>query len=554
MKKKGVVLTVVIFTVATMLSGCGLIDSLGWGDKKKAAPAEEEKEKQVLRMTTEADPPTLDSATALDGSSFNVLNNVMEGLMRLDKDNKPQPAMAEAMPKVSADKKSYTFKIRKNAKWSDGKAVKAQDFVYAWKRALNPRLKLQSAVILFPIVNAQAYYGGQLPETTLGIKALDDRTLQVNLRYPTPYFLSMLASAAYLPQRQDIVKKYGQEYGTNKDTMVYNGPFILSKWKHEQGYQYKKNKGYWDAKTVQLEKADVKIVSDSVSAMNDYTSNRSDLSPLSDKLVKAFQSGNEYQSVDRGATFLLVFNNRMKFFQNKKIRKALSLAIDRDELVNGVMKNGSRPAKGMVPDGIDDAHGKTFRKDAGTLTHYDAAEAKQLLNEGMKELGISTPPTLQLSVNDDDRKKIALFLKNEWKNNLGIDVSISPRAIKQKLAAEQRGMFNLSLVRWIGRYNDPMSFLEIGYSQSQVNFGRWSNADFDRLMEKSKVTKDLKQRNEDLVKAEKIVMDDAGVSPLFYESQAYVQKPYVKQLYRLPIGPEYSLKWTYIQGREQQPK
>lgn len=537
-----------------MLSGCGLIDSLGWGDKKKAAPAEEEKEKQVLRMTTEADPPTLDSATALDGSSFNVLNNVMEGLMRLDKDNKPQPAMAEAMPKVSADKKSYTFKIRKNAKWSDGKAVKAQDFVYAWKRALNPRLKLQSAVILFPIVNAQAYYGGQLPETTLGIKALDDRTLQVNLRYPTPYFLSMLASAAYLPQRQDIVKKYGQEYGTNKDTMVYNGPFILSKWKHEQGYQYKKNKGYWDAKTVQLEKADVKIVSDSVSAMNDYTSNRSDLSPLSDKLVKAFQSGNEYQSVDRGATFLLVFNNRMKFFQNKKIRKALSLAIDRDELVNGVMKNGSRPAKGMVPDGIDDAHGKTFRKDAGTLTHYDAAEAKQLLNEGMKELGISTPPTLQLSVNDDDRKKIALFLKNEWKNNLGIDVSISPRAIKQKLAAEQRGMFNLSLVRWIGRYNDPMSFLEIGYSQSQVNFGRWSNADFDRLMEKSKVTKDLKQRNEDLVKAEKIVMDDAGVSPLFYESQAYVQKPYVKQLYRLPIGPEYSLKWTYIQGREQQPK
>ncbi|SFS63803.1 peptide ABC transporter substrate-binding protein [Marininema halotolerans] len=548
MFKKGVVLTVVMATVTAMLSGCGM-DAFGWGEKKQATHSTEEK--QVLRMTTDADPPTLDSSMAMDGDSFTVLNNVMEGLIRLDKDNKPQPAMAEAMPKVSQDKKLYTFKIRKEAKWSDGKPVRAQDFVYAWKRALNPRLKLESAVILFPIENAQAYYTGQLPETTLGVKALDDRTLEVKLTYPTPYFLSMLASAAYLPQRQDIVEKNGRKYGSGKNTMVYNGPFVLSKWHHEQGYQYKKNSNYWDAKTVRLDKVNVKIVNDAVDAMNEYTTGKTDLSPLSDNLVKAFKSGNEYLSVDRGATFLLVYNNRMQFFQNEKVRKALSLAIDREELVKGVLKNGSRPAQGMVPDDIDDAYGKPFRQDAGNLTKFDVTEAKRMMDQGMRELGITSPPTLQLSVNDDDRKKIALFLQEQWKNNLGIEVSINPRAVRQKLEAEQRGMFNLSLVRWVGRYNDPMSFLEIGHSQSRINIGRWSNSNFDRLIEKSKVTTDLKQRNEDLVKAEKIVMDESGVVPLFYESQAYVQKPYVKQLYRLPIGPEYTLKWAYIQGKQQ---
>ncbi|MFC4076238.1 peptide ABC transporter substrate-binding protein [Salinithrix halophila] len=551
MRSRWMGVTTVCLVWGMLVSGCGWIEG-GLGEKKEAKSAKEDR--QELHITIASEPPSLDSAIAVDGSSFNVLNNVMEGLMRLDMANQVQPAISDGMPEISPDKKTITFKIREGAKWSDGVPVKAQDFEYAWKRALNPNFNLESAVMLFDIENAQAYHTGQAPEEAVGVKALDDRTLQVKLRQPSPYFLGQTASAAFLPQRKDIVEKYGKEYGSDKEKMVYNGPFVLAEWNHEQNLRYKKNDQYWDKKSVKLEQVHVKVDTDPVNIMNGYTSGKTDVAPLSKELVDAFKGGSEFLPVERGATFLLVYNTRLEFLKNKKIRQALSLAVDREQLVNEVMKDGSRPAKGMVPDGIDDGNGDPFRKDAGKLVDFDKEKASRLLEEGIDELGYETLPTVELNVNDDDRKKIALFLKNEWKNNLGLNVTINPKPVKQKLAAEQQGYFHLSLVRWIGRYNDPMAFMEIGHSASQVNFGKWHNPAFDRLIEKAKSTSDFKARNEAMVKAEEIVMEDAGVAPLFYESQAYVQKPYVKNLFRHPIGPEYTLKWTYIEGKEQQKK
>ncbi|PTX64291.1 oligopeptide transport system substrate-binding protein [Melghirimyces profundicolus] len=540
----------VLLASGLFLGGCGPIEQIReWlPETGKETHARAEKEEQVLRLTTEAEPPNLDSAEAIDGNSFNVLNNVMEGLMRLDQDNKPQPAMAEDF-EVSDDKKTYTFQIREGARWSDGKPVTAQDFEYAWKRALDPEKKLESAYILFPLENARAYYSGQLPVTAVGVKALDDRTLRVRLDEPVPYFLSLTASAAYYPQRKDIIEKFGSDYAKEEDKMVYNGPFVLKDWEHEQSYRLVKNESYWDAGSVKLDEAQVRIIPDSVEATNLYTSGEVDMAPLSDSLVQAFKGNPEFVPVERGATFLLLYNTNMTFFSNTKIRKAFSLAIDREQLVQDVLKNGSRPAKGMVPDSISGYNDEPFRKQAGKLLDTDVEEARRLLKEGMQELGISYLPQIELNVNDDDRKKIALNLKQQLKSTLGVDIVINPKTMKQKLKAEQAGYFHLSLVRWIGRYNDPMAFLEIGHSQSRVNLGRWSDPTFDKLIVQSKFNTDLKKRDTDLAKAEEIVMNQAGVSPLFYETQAYIQKPYVKNLYRSPVGAEYTLKWVYIDGR-----
>lgn len=537
-----------ILVFSLILTGCGPLEEwLPWKEKKNADAS---KDKQVLSLTADAEPPQLDSAEAVDGDSFNVLNNVMEGLMRLDKKNEPQPAMAEDFPKVSDDKRSYTFKIRKDARWSDGEPVTAQDFEYAWKRVLDPEKQLESAYILFPLENAQAYYGRKLPATTVGVKALDKRTLQVRLDEPIPYFLSLTASAAYYPQRKDIVEKYRKKYATEKDKLVYNGPFVISDWKHEHSYQLVPNKKYWDRKQVKLDQVHVKIVPDAVEATNLYTSGEVDMAPLSDNLVQAFNSNPDFVSVDRGATFLMLYNTRQPFFSNSKVRKAISLAIDRDSLASDVLKNSSRPAKGMVPDSIVGSRHEPFRKKAKDLLDYNPEQAKELLEEGMRELNISKPPSIQLNVNDDSRKKIALFLQEQLKNNLGMEIEINPQPMKQKLDAEMKGKFDLSLVRWIGRYDDPMAFMEVGHSQSRVNFGHWNDPDFDKLIAKAKHNTDFEQRDQDMIKAEKIVMAQAGVSPLFFESQAYIQKPYVKNLFRSPVGAEYSLKWTYIDGRQ----
>ena len=500
---------------------------------------------EVLRLTAEAEPPNLDSAEAIDAQSITVLNNVMEGLMRLDKDQQPQPAMAEDV-RVSDDRKTYIFKIRDNARWSDGEPVTAQDFEYAWKRALDPKKQLESAYILFPLKNARAYFAGKTTVDTVGVKAIDERTLRVKLEEPVPYFLTLTASAAYFPQRKDFIEKQGRMYAKDDNRLLYNGPFVLKDWKHDQSYRFVKNPEYWDEENVKLDEVQVRIVTDSMQAANDYNSGEVDMAPLSDELVHAFKGNRDFIQVDRGATFLILFNTRKKFFSNEKVRKAFSLAVDREQLVQDVLQNGSRPAQGMVPDSIQGSQKGTFRKQAGDQLAYDAARARQLLDQGMAELGMDKPPRIALNVNDNDRKKIALFLKEQFQNTLGIDILINPRPMKQKLEAEQQGRFQMSLVRWIGRYNDPMAFLEIGHSQSDVNFGQWSDSTFDRLIETANLNTDAEKRDQNLIKAESIVIEQAGVVPLFYEGQAYVQKPYVKNLYRSPVGAEYTLKWTYI--------
>lgn len=543
MRRKVYALAAVLFAVSWLLSACSLS-----GNTTQGGP----NEPQVLNLVVEAEPPNLDSAKAADGTSITVLNNVMEGLMRLDKDNKPVPAMAVDYPEISPDKKTYTFKIR-DAKWSDGEPVKAQDFEYAWKRALDPKTKSEYAYILYPIQNAEEYNQGKVSANQVGVKALDDTTLQVKLKDPIPYFLSLTAFPTYFPQREDIIKKYGSQYAKESENMVFNGPFVLSRWEHDQGFQYRKNEEYWDKNNVYLTEVNVKIVPDSTQAMSLYTSGQVDVAPLDDELVEVFKNNKEYLPVTRGITYFIIFNTDDAFLANDNIRKAISLAIDRDDIVKDVLKNGSEPAGGVVPPSIMGYNNQSFREQAPANPKYDLTLAKQYFEKGLQELGLSAPPEdLTINVYDDDRKKVAVAIQEQLETNLGLKVAIDPKPVKQKLKLETEGHFQMSVGRWVGDYNDPMTFLEIWKSESPVNFGDWKNPDFDRLIESAKQTTNYQERNENLIKAEEELIDDAAIAPLYYESQSFVQKTYVHELIRHPIGPDYSLKWAYIKGKAKQ--
>ncbi|PTM58038.1 peptide ABC transporter substrate-binding protein [Desmospora activa] len=501
----------------------------------------------VLQLTVDADPPTLDSAFALDGNSYNLLNNVMEGLMRLNKDNEPEPAIAEKMPEVSDNGRVYTFRIREDAQWSDGQPVRAQDFEYAWKRILHPETGSPVAFNLFSLENATAYMQGQVEAEEVGVTALDERTLKVTLVEETPHFLQMIATSPFLPVRQDQVEQSKGKFGSEADQMVYNGPFTLTEWQHEQSLTLKKNDHYWDEQVVQLGEVQIQVVKDATEALGMYTSDDVDVVPLNAVTFAAFKSSPELVTHQRGALLMIMFNSEEAPFDNKNIRKAFHLAIDRERMVQEVLKNGSRPAVGMVPPVIHDHKGESFRDQAEDKIKFAPDEAKKLLKKGLKEEKIKKLPDIVISVTDDDRRNLALFLQQEWKQHLGAKVQISPQPVAQKMDRDAAGQFQMSIVRWIGLYDDPMSFLEIGTTDNPVNFGRWSNQQFDLTLQKAKGNPDSAWRETDLIEAEKVVTEEAGVAPLYYESQAFIQKPHVKNLFRHPIGPELSLKWATIE-------
>jgi len=268
---------------------------------------------------------------------------------------------------------------------------------------------------------------------------------------------------------------------------------------------------------------------------------------LNNDLIDAFKDTKEFVTANSGTIYFLRFNTNFSIFSNKKIRRAFSLSVDREELIAKGLKDDV-PAGGMVPPLVMGYEGY-FRDHAKEYVKHDPEKAKSLLEEGMRELGIDTLPAIELLVYDDDRKLIALTLKEQLQKSLGAEIRINPLPQKQKFELEEKGRFHLTFVRWTGDYNDPMTFLDMWHSKNALNFGRWSNGRYDELIERSRENPDFKKREKDLIEAEKILVEEAGAAPLYYEKEAYLQKTYVKNLVRHPVGAKYTLKWVRIEGK-----
>jgi len=535
MKKRFYLSLVILLAASMLLSACG-------GVQQNTGASG-----NVLTVRSDGEPPNLDSAISTDNISFNLLNAVMEGLMRLDKNNKPQPGMAESYT-ISPDKKTYTFKLR-DAKWSDGKPVRAQDFEYAWKRALAPETASQYAYILYPILNAEKYNTGKAKKEDVGVKALDDKTLQVKLEAPSPYFLGLTSFASYFPQRQDIVEKFGKDYAKEPNKMVYNGPFVLASWQHNESYTLKKNPKYWDKATVKLDGVNFKIVKEVSSAINLYNTNNLDFVPkINQDYVDVFKSKPDFKPVNEAATVYLEFNmKKEKVLRNVKIRKAIQMGIDSNILANNIVKEGT-PATGLVPPTLQGGNGKLFRDQAPDYVKFNKAEAKKLLAEGLKEEGLSQFPTMELLGDDSDAAKKGLqFIKEQLRTNLGINVNIRSVTFKERLERARNGNFQILLNRWGADYDDAMTFLDLFVTNGGFNHGKYSNPKFDELIKKAKLNPDFNQRLQQMVEAEKIlVQDDAAIAPLYWRQRLNLERPHIKGLVHHPFGSDDDFKWVTL--------
>ncbi|UKS56582.1 peptide ABC transporter substrate-binding protein [Exiguobacterium acetylicum] len=524
------------------------VAACGQGNDDNTSGSDSKNKKKEVTLVSTTDVPQLDPTKTTDSTSIIVTNNVFEGLYRLDGDNKPTPGIAESV-EVSDDKKTYTFKLRKDAKWSDGSAVTADDFIYAWKRALDPKTAAEYAYILQDLKNANKIMSGDAELDELGVKKVDDQTLEVQLEAPAPYFLGLTSFPTYLPLKQSFVEDQGDKFATSVDTMVFNGPFVLDKWQANAGWTYKKNPDYWDKANVKMDKIDVKVVKEISTGVNLFEAKEVDFAPITSEFVSQYEKSDDYKTRPDARINFLRFNQKNKALKNKNIRKALALGFEKQGITDVILNDGSKPANFIVakdftftPDGED------FRAKYPDLQSYDADAAKKAWDAGLKELGVKTVELSMLSRDEDAFKKVSEYLKGDLEKHLpGLTIKIKQQPFKNFLELESKGEYDISAAGWGPDYQDPMTFLDMWLTDGSFNRMEYSNKKFDDLIKGAKQQADEAKRWSDMQEAEKMLLaEDYAIAPIYQKGEAYLQRTNIDKLYRHPFGADMSFKWMEV--------
>ncbi|HDR8125514.1 TPA: peptide ABC transporter substrate-binding protein [Bacillus cereus] len=551
MKKKIPLLLASTLTASMLLGACSYQkdDAKAKGKENTTSSSNG---KQVLNLTELSEIPSMDASLASDSASSTALNNTMEGLYRIGKDQKRVPGIAEDVQKLD-DGKKYIFKLRKDAKWSNGEPVTAKDFVYSWKRAVNPDTKATYSYIMFDIKNAEKIHKKELPADQLGVKAIDDYTLEVELDNPVPYFVDLTVYPVFYPLNENFVKAQGDKFGLEANTTLYNGPFVMSDWKHEQSFQFKKNPSYWDNKTVKIEEINFNIVKNTSTDVNLYETNSIDRAALTSEFVDKFRQSSEFHTRKEAGVAYLRFNQSNQYLSNKNLRKAISMSFDRDNIAKVILNNGAIGAYGFV--GKDFAEGpnkKDFRSENGKLVETNPKEAKKLWETAKKELGADKIELEFLNFDNEDAKKVGEFLKGEMEKNLpGLSIKIKQQPFAQKNKLEDSQQYDIAFGIWGPDFPDPISYLDMFVTNGSQNKTGYSNQKYDELILKAKTdTKDLQARWNNLLEVEKmLIKEDAVITPIFQKGSAYIVKDAVKDIILINYGGRLTYKWASVEQK-----
>ena len=520
---------------ATVLASAALLAACGGNSSKESSSS-----KKTLNWTDAAEIPTMDMSKATDATSFNQLSNTMEGLYRLGKNSKLEKALATS-EEVSKDGKTYTYTLRKS-KWSDGSELTAKDFVYSWRRTVDPKTASQYSYLFSGIKNADAIVAGKKKVDTLGVKAVGKYKLVVTLERRIAYFDKLMGFAVFFPQSEKAVTKYGSKYGTASKYMLYNGPFKQTGWTGSNlSWKMVKNPYYWDKKNVKLDTITWSVQKTPSTSYNLYQSNKLDYTALDASQTKQLKNQKGYVTLKQGATFYMQFNlAKNKYLANTNVRRALSLALDRKGLTSSLDGN-SVPANTLTPTQLTDVNGEDYTKriSKSAESFYPAStnkkEAVKYMNKGLKELGVSKFSFKILSDDTDAGKKTTEFLQSNFESVFGnkVGVSVQNLPFKTRLARTDALNFDMVVSAWGADFSDPISFLDLMTSTNAQNGGKWSNKEYDKLIAASKTTGSDSERWSDLSKAEGVLLKDVGISPLYSSTSAWIVRPSIKGLVNL---------------------
>ncbi|MGF1931514.1 peptide ABC transporter substrate-binding protein [Enterococcus casseliflavus] len=545
----------VVAVCGIVLAGCstGGTSSTGESSSGSGTAAAE----QIFNVVVQQEMPSADLSLATDTISFSALNNVYEGLYRLDADSKPEPAGAAELAEVSEDGLTYKLKLREDAKWSNGEPVTAADYVYGWQRTVSAETGSEYAYLFAPVTNAEAITAGEKDASELGIKAVSDYELEITLTTPTPYFQYLLAFPSFFPQSQAVVEDNGDQYASTSDNAVYNGPFVLAGFDGpgtDTEWSYEKNDQYWDKETVKLDTINVSVVKESSTSLNLFQDGQADDVILTGELAQQMANDEAFVSEPLARTSYIELNQREEDspFRNEDLRKAISYAIDRDALVTSILGDGSLASTGLIPKGMtfNPTDNTDFVDEAESVIEYDQEKAKEHWEKAKEALGIDSLSFEILASDTDSTKKAIEYIQSAIQDTLdGVKVSLSPVPFSVRSDRSNSGDFDVVMGGWGADYADASSFTDLFVTDNSYNRGRWTSEEYDAAVKSSATTNagNPDARWQDLLDAEKIIMDQQGVIPVYQNVEAHLRAPKVKGVVSHGAGAQYDYKWAVIE-------
>ncbi len=500
---------------------------------------------KTLTFSVPSEVTGLDAQKANSLDAMNICTHIFEGLVRVH-DGKILPGMAESW-EISEDGITYTFHLR-DALWSDGVPVTAKDFEYGMIRLLDPATASEYAFAgTATIENGEEFNAGTLTDPSkVGVKALDDKTLQIRLKQPADYFLGYLYQCNFYPVRKDIVEKYGERFATEAKYMVYNGPFILKDWKHEQELELLKNPTYWNAEAVNLDRVNILQIYDSNTALSMFETGELDMVDIPFNMYEEYLKQGQAEVYFTGANDWFKVNVRPNpekpWLANKNFRKALGCTLDRENYLKIATKGLYVPNQRILLPLIAGVKERYFVEEY-PLAYYsvkaDVPKAKEYLAKAMEELGISDPSEISITylIQDEEVCRVmAETLQNQVTTNLGINFEVRMVTRKQRMHCEQKGDYDVVYHGWAPDYDDPMTYLEIWQGSSSQNNSGYANPEVDRLIDQARAETDKTKRAEMLFQAEEILLDDAAVIPLQLRRNAWSINPEITGILRPFVG------------------
>lgn len=495
-----------------------------------------------LKVHIDVEVASMDPQIATDGTSFEVLAAVTEGLFSVDNAGAPIKALADTVEK-SEDGLKYTITL-KDAKWTNGTPVTANDFVFAWKRLVDPKVASEYAFIvgIAGIKNADAIAAGEMELDKLGVIAKDEKTLEIELDTPVPFFESLMSFPSFLPVNEEFFNQCGDSFATSPDTILCNGPFKITSYEPAATtIELVKNEDYWDAGAVSLSGIKYQVIKDAQQTMLAYQNGDLDVATLSGEQVEQFQSDTEFNNIMAGYLWYISPNQKVAGLENENLRKALALSFDKDAIVNNILKDGSIVADFAVPTLLATGpDGKDFREGSKTYLSCDKVKALEYFEKAKAELGKDSFAYTMIVEDTESAQNVAQFIQAEIQTTLpGITINLEVMPKKNRVERMQEGTFELGLTRWGPDYADPMTYLDMWTTDSPNNYGFWSNPDYDAVIQSAKkgeLALDVEKRWEALKEAEGVVMDAAVIFPVYQKGNAVMIKSNVSGIEFHSVG------------------